>query len=138
VLINNRSYSDAEIFPSAYRALGYGKVVGQPTGGLVIGTSETALIDGSVFRLPRTGVFTNKGVNMEREGVMPDVVVDASPEDLVKGNDPQLKKAVDVVTAEVAEWKRAKTTGIAARPAPPASSPPTAPATGMPPPGVPK
>ena len=51
-------------------------MIGQPTGGLVIGTSETALIDGSVFRLPRTGVFTNKGVNMEREGVIPDVLVD--------------------------------------------------------------
>ena len=33
LLINNRSYSDAEIFPSAFRTLGLGKVVGQPTGG---------------------------------------------------------------------------------------------------------
>jgi len=137
VLVNNRSYSDAEIFPSAYRALGYGKVIGQPTGGMVIGTSETALIDGSTFRLPRTGVFTTKGVNMEREGVIPDVLVDALPEDLAKGNDPQLKKAVEVVTAEVAEWKRARTTGIVSKPASPAAAPPTTPATGMPP-GIPK
>src|SRR5262249_17800046 len=36
VLINNRSYSDAEIFPSAVRTLGLGKLVGQPTGGSVI------------------------------------------------------------------------------------------------------
>jgi len=136
-LINNRSYSDAEIFPSAYRALGYGKVIGQPTGGLVIGTSETQLIDGSVFRLPRTGVFTTKGVNMEREGVIPDVLVDALPEDVAKGNDAQLKKAVEVVTVEVAEWKRAKSTGIAATKAtPPATTPTTAPTTGGP--GVPK
>jgi tricorn protease len=138
VLINNRSYSDAEIFPSAYRALGYGKVIGQPTGGLVIGTSETALIDGSVFRLPRTGVFTNKGVNMEREGVSPDFLVETSPEDMAKGNDPQLAKAVDVVTVEVAEWKRAKSTGIAAKPASPPVAPTTGPTIGGPPPGVPK
>jgi tricorn protease len=109
VVINNRSYSDAEIFPSAYRALGYGKVVGQATGGLVIGTSETRLIDGSRFRLPRTGVFTTRGVNMEKEGVNPDVPVEATPEELAKGIDAQLKKAVDVVTVEVAEWKKAKT-----------------------------
>src|SRR5262249_53206946 len=32
LLINNRSYSDAEIFPNAFRALGLGKLVGQPTG----------------------------------------------------------------------------------------------------------
>ena len=36
LLINNRSYSDAEIFPHAFRTLGLGKLVGQPTGGYVI------------------------------------------------------------------------------------------------------
>jgi tricorn protease len=131
VLINNRSYSDAEIFPSAYKALGLGKVVGQPTGGLVIGTMETGLIDGSTFRVPRTGVYTARGVNMEREGVSPDVPVDASPEELAKGNDAQLKKAVEVLGVEVAEWKKART-GIATAPAPPAGTAATTPpATGM-------
>ena len=42
LLINNRSYSDAEIFPSAFRALNLGKLVGQPTGGHVIGTGGVA------------------------------------------------------------------------------------------------
>ena len=50
LLINNRSYSDAEILPHAFRTLGLGKLVGQPTGGLVIGTSSYRLIDGSAFR----------------------------------------------------------------------------------------
>lgn len=130
VVVNNRSYSDAEIFPSAYRALGFGKVVGQATGGLVIGTSETRLIDGSAFQLPRTGVYTARGVNMEREGVTPDFPVDAPPEELAKGIDRQLQKAVEVVTVEVAEAKKAKA-GIAAKPIPPAGTPVTAPATGM-------
>lgn len=130
VLINNRSYSDAEIFPSAYRALGLGKVVGQATGGLVIGTMETVLIDGSVFRLPRTGVFTARGVNMERAGVSPDVTVEATPEDLAKGIDHQLTKAVDVLGVEVAEWKKART-GVATAPKPPTGPGGTPPATGM-------
>ena len=68
-------YSDAEIFPSAFRTLGLGKLVGQPTGGHVIGTSSVRLIDGSVFRVPRTGVYTITGVNMEKEGVKPDIEV---------------------------------------------------------------
>jgi tricorn protease len=127
VLINNRSYSDAEIFPAAYKQLGLGKVVGQATGGLVIGTMETRLIDGSTFRLPRTGVFTARGVNMEKEGVQPDVAVEALPEDLAKGNDMQLKRAVDVLSVEVAEWKKGKAAGIAAKPVPPATAPVTAP-----------
>jgi tricorn protease len=108
VMTNNRSYSDAEIFPHAFRALGLGKVVGQATGGFVIGTGSTRLIDGSSFRLPRIGVFTNKGVNMEKQGVMPDVAVEVTPQDWAKGVDGQLLKAVDVVALDVKEWKKTK------------------------------
>ncbi|MCI0701540.1 MAG: S41 family peptidase [Planctomycetia bacterium] len=110
VMTNNRSYSDAEIFPHAFRAMGFGKVVGQATGGFVIGTGSTRLIDGSSFRIPRIGVYTNKGVNMEKQGVIPDVVVEITPEDWVKGIDGQLLKAVDVVALDVVEWKKTKGT----------------------------
>jgi tricorn protease len=109
VMTNNRSYSDAEIFPHAFRALGLGKVVGQATGGFVIGTGSARLIDGSSFRVPRIGVYTNKGVNMEKQGVIPDVAVEVTPDDWARGIDGQLLKAVDVVTADVREWKRART-----------------------------
>jgi tricorn protease len=106
LLINNRSYSDAEIFPSAFRTLGLGKLVGQPTGGHVIGTSSVRLIDGSLFRVPRTGVYTVTGVNMEKEGVKPDIEVAQHPDQLARGIDPQLDKAVDVLQQTVAEWKK--------------------------------
>lgn len=106
LLINNRSYSDAEILPNAFRTLGLGKLVGQPTGGCVIGTSGVRLIDGSYFRIPRTGVFTVTGINMEKEGVMPDVLVEAHPDQLARGQDPQLDKAVEVLEQEVVAWKK--------------------------------
>lgn len=120
VLINNRSYSDAEIFPSAFKTLGLGKVVGQPTGGFVIGTSQMRLIDGSTFRTPRTGVFTAKGVNMEKEGVSPDVFVEAVPEDLARGLDTQIGKAVEVLMQDVAAWKKSRGT-VASTPGAPGS-----------------
>ena len=113
VLINNRSYSDAEIFPHAFRASGLGKVVGQATGGLVIGTGNTSLIDGSSFRIPRIGVYTNRGVNMDKEGVKPDVAVEITPADWIKGIDSQLGKAVEVLGLDVAAWKKAKEKVIA-------------------------
>src|SRR5438477_10181839 len=75
LLINNRSYSDAEIFPHAFRSYGLGKLVGQKTGAHVIGTRNIQLIDGSSFRTPRIGVHTVKGGNMEKEGVAPDIEV---------------------------------------------------------------
>ncbi len=105
LLINNRSYSDAEIFPSAFRTLGLGKLVGQPTGGFVIGTSAVQLIDGSILRIPRVGVYTTTGVNMEKEGVTPDVVVEEHPDQLAKGIDAQLTKAVEVLRNDVVAWK---------------------------------
>jgi tricorn protease len=123
VLINNRSYSDAEIFPNAFRSLGLGKLVGQPTGGHVIGTGGVRLIDGSTFRIPRIGVFTMKGVNMDKEGVVPDVLVEPHPDQLAKGIDAQLDKAVEVLLVEVAEWKKKNATGVAVKPVTPTPTP---------------
>jgi tricorn protease len=114
LLINGQSYSDAEIFPNAFRTLGLGKLVGQPTAGWVIGTTSATLIDGSTLRLPRTGVFTIRGVNMEKQGVSPDVFVDARPDDARKGIDPQLDKAVDVVKQDVVAWKKARAATVTA------------------------
>ncbi len=114
LLINNRSYSDAEIFPHAFRTWGLGKLVGEPTGGLVIGTRGVNLIDGSTFRLPRIGVHTIKGVNMEREGVMPDITLAPHPDDLARGHDAQLEKAVEVLRDEVSAWKKTRPPGAGA------------------------
>ncbi|MCI0463057.1 MAG: S41 family peptidase [Gemmataceae bacterium] len=108
LLVNNRSYSDAEIFPHAFRTLGLGKLVGQPTGGHVIGTGRVQLIDGSSFMVPRTGVFTFKGVNMEKEGVSPDYGVECHPDELARGIDRQLEKAVEVLQHEVTLWKKSR------------------------------
>jgi tricorn protease len=106
LLINNRSYSDAEIFPHAFRALGLGKLVGQPTGNHVIATHSMTLIDGSTFRLPRTGVFTPNGVNLEKVGVNPDVLVEVHPDQLARGQDAQLEKAVEVLQQDVINWQK--------------------------------
>jgi tricorn protease len=107
LLINNRSYSDAEIFPSAFRTLGLGKLVGQPTGGCVIGTTAFRLIDGSVLRLPMTGVYTARGENMEgKGGVTPDFLVEQHPDQLARGEDPQLAKAVEVLRSDVVAWQK--------------------------------
>ena len=136
VVCNNRSYSDAEIFPHAFRTLGLGKVVGQATGGFVIGTTSTKLIDGSSFRLPRTGVWTVKGVNMEKQGVAPDVAADVTVDDWLKGTDTQLTKAVDVVAGDVVAWKKGRAPVVSGGAnLTPAPAPGTAPAGSIPPAG---
>jgi tricorn protease len=106
LLINERSASDAEIFPHGFRRLGIGKVVGVPTWGGVIGTGGTRLINGAWFRLPYVGWYTEKGVNLENLGVKPDIHVENHPEDVARGQDDQLDRAVAVVLAELRKKKK--------------------------------
>ncbi len=101
LLINNRSFSDAEILPSAFRVLGLGKLVGEATGGHVLGMTSTRLIDGSRLSLPQLGVVTNTGMNLEMTGVQPDIAVEMKPEQIAQGFDAQISRAVEVLDAEV-------------------------------------
>jgi tricorn protease len=94
LLINERSGSDAEIFPWGFRKLGLGKVIGVPTWGGVIGTDGAPLIHGAWFRLPLVGWYTDEGKNLENWGVPPDVRVENHPEDEAAGIDAQLERAV--------------------------------------------
>ncbi len=94
VLINERSYSDGEIFPAGFKALGLGRVVGMPTFGAVIGTSNVPLIDGSMFRIPATGWYNLDGSNLENGPVHPDLYVPDVPEENLAGRDSQLEAGV--------------------------------------------
>jgi tricorn protease len=101
VMENERSTSDAEVFPDGFRTLGLGKVVGKTTYGAVIGTGAFRLLDGSSIRTPGTGLWNVKGYNLENYGVPPDVDVDNTPEDFLAGRDAQLEKAVEVLKEEM-------------------------------------
>ncbi len=105
VMQNERSASDAEMFPDGFRALGLGKVIGVPTYGGVIGTGAFTLMNGASIRTPGAGVYNAKGINMENYGVPPDVYVDNPPEEAVKGRDLQIEKAIEVLRAELKNAK---------------------------------
>ena len=101
VLVDENSFSDGEIFPTIYQELKLGKVVGFPSSGSVIGTSEYDLIDGSSMRMPGSGWFKLDGTNMEGASAMPDIVVDHSPEDIIANRDLQLNRAVEELMKEL-------------------------------------
>ncbi len=98
LLINERCYSDAEIFPAGWKALGIGPVIGNTTFGAVIGTNDLDLVDGTGFRVPSEGWYTLEGINLENCGVTPDVFVIEMPDDFGAGRDRQLDEAIEVVT----------------------------------------
>jgi len=101
VMQNERSTSDAEVFPDGIRTLKLGKVVGINTYGAVIGTGSFRLLDGSSIRTPGSGLWNVSGQNLENYGVPPDVYVDNTPADFLRGRDAQLEKAVEVLKEEI-------------------------------------
>jgi tricorn protease len=103
VMQNERSTSDAEVFPDGIRTLKLGTVVGITTYGAVIGTGSYGLLDGSSIRTPGSGLWNVGGQNLENYGVPPDVYVDNTPDDFLKGRDAQLEKAVEVLKAQIAK-----------------------------------
>ena len=103
LLIDETCYSDAEIFPSGWKTLGLGPIVGAPTYGAVIGTNDVELMDGTGFRLPSSGWYTLDGRRLENSGVTPDVLVLALPADQALGRDSQLDMAVEVILRLIEE-----------------------------------
>lgn len=101
LLVDEHSFSDGEIFPTVYKELKLGKIVGQPTSGSVIGTWEFRLLDGSSMRLPGSGWYRLDGTNMEGNGVQPDILVENKPEDIIAGKDAQLLLAIEEILKEL-------------------------------------
>jgi tricorn protease len=101
VLQNERSASDAEMFPEGFKTLGLGKLIGMPTMGAVIGTGSYQLLDGATIRTPGSGVYTADGRDFENYGVPPDVLIDNTPSDFLSGHDRQVEKAIEVLRSEM-------------------------------------
>jgi Tol biopolymer transport system component/C-terminal processing protease CtpA/Prc len=98
VLVTNQmSLSDAEDFTEGYRALGLGKVVGEPTAGWIIYTSDVALLDGTILRLPFIRITDSQGKDMEMHPRPVDVEVVRPVGENYTGRDSQLDAAVQVL-----------------------------------------
>ena len=106
VLCNQNTASNGEIFTHAIKTLKRGKVVGVPTGGAVIATSDIPLLDFGTLRLPHRGWFLPDGTDMELHGTQPDEVVWNEPADLVAGADRQLDAAIRALKEEVEAKKK--------------------------------
>jgi tricorn protease len=94
LVTNQHSLSDAEDFTEGYRALKLGKVVGEPTAGWIVYTSNVPLIDGTVVRLPSTRVEDSSGKLMEQQPRPVDVPIKRPVGESYSGRDTQLDTAV--------------------------------------------
>lgn len=101
VLMNEGNYSDAHVFPYAFRALGIGRLIGAPVAGTGTAVWWERQVDPSiVFGIPQVGLETPDGRYLENQELAPDVLVLPDPADLAKGIDRQLLTGVEELLKE--------------------------------------
>lgn len=106
VLCNQNTASNGEIFTHAIKTLKRGRIVGVPSSGAVIATSDNPLLDLGKLRLPHRGWFLLDGTDMEEKGVEPDVILWNTPEDEINDYDRQLEKAIELLKEDVELYKQ--------------------------------
>jgi tricorn protease len=101
LVTNMHSLSDAEDFTEGYRSMKLGKVVGEPTAGWIVYTSDVGLIDGSTVRLPSTRIRGSDGKDMENNPRSVDIPVTRPVGEGYSGRDSQLDAAVQALLAQL-------------------------------------
>lgn len=115
MLINERAGSGGDLLPYLFNKMKIGPLVGTKTWGGLVGTWDTPpFVDGGRMVAPRGGFYDVNGQwAVEGVGISPDVEVQQSPAEVIKGRDPQLERGVEEV------MKLMKTQGIELKPEPP-------------------
>ena len=103
------NYSNAHGTPWVYSHQKLGKLVGMPVPGTMTSVSWERLQDPSlVFGIPVIGYRLPDGSYLENTQLEPDIKVANSPETIVKGEDTQLKTAVEELLKELPAGKGKK------------------------------
>ncbi len=96
------NYSNAHGTPWVYSHRKLGKLVGMPVPGTMTSVSWETLQDPSlIFGIPVIGYRLPDGSYLENSQLEPDIKVTNSPETIVKGEDTQLKTAVEELLKEL-------------------------------------
>ncbi len=102
MLIDETAGSGGDMLPWMFRKFKVGVLIGKRTwGGLVGILGFPEFIDGGEVTAPNVAIWTKEGFVVENTGVAPDIEVEQNPADVIKGNDPQLQKAIEVALKEL-------------------------------------
>ena len=95
LLVGESNYSDAHLFPIAFRAYDIGKIIGMPVPGTGTAVWWETQIDRTIyFGIPQVGMVDMDGNYAENTQLEPDVKVKNMPATLQKGKDQQIEAAV--------------------------------------------
>ncbi|MBI2096100.1 MAG: S41 family peptidase [Candidatus Taylorbacteria bacterium] len=97
VLVNKGSASASEILAGALREHKAAVLVGERTFGKGSVQELIPVTDDTSIKVTIARWLTPNGVNISKEGLMPDLEVKMTPEDIEKKRDPQMDKAVELL-----------------------------------------
>ena len=94
VLVNDRTISAAENFAIMMRAFPHAAILGETSAGALADTYPASAGDGWVFGVPSNVLRDARGRSWEGIGVVPDLYVRNTPEEVAGGRDRQLEAAL--------------------------------------------
>jgi tricorn protease len=105
MISNGYAGSGGDCLPYYFKAYELGPVIGMRTWGGLVGISRgIRLLDGGRVTFPEFAFYNLEGDwDVENYGVDPDIVIDNLPQEVIKGRDPQLEKAVEVLLQRIQE-----------------------------------
>lgn len=107
MLQSEACYSNAHGTPWVYKHQGLGKLVGAPVAGTMTSVNWVTLQDPTlIFGIPVIGYKTAEGNYLENTQLEPDILVNQNPEKIVKGEDTQLKAAVEALLKDIDTKKK--------------------------------
>ena len=112
---NHYAASDGDFFSYFFKQYKLGPLIGERTWGGVRGIrGMMPLMDGGYITRPEFSLYgLDSKWLIENRGVQPDIVVDNPPDLVVKGQDPQLEKAIELLMDQI----KANPKTLPARPA---------------------
>lgn len=102
MIIDETAGSGGDMLPWMFRKFNVGTLVGKTTWGGLVGTlGFPELLDWGYVSAPNLAIWTEDGFIVENVGIPPDVEVEQTPAEIIKGHDPQLEKAIEIIMEQL-------------------------------------
>jgi tricorn protease len=103
MLVDEFAGSGGDFMPWMFREFELGTLVGRRTWGGLVGILGTPpLMDGATWTAPNIGFWTEEeGFGIENVGIPPDIEVEQDPAVVLRGGDPQLDRAIEVILQQL-------------------------------------
>jgi len=107
-ITNRQAGSGGDMLPMEFRMRKMGPIIGTRSWGGLVGVSMfLSMIDGGGLTAPDYRIYNPDGQwIVENEGVTPDIVVDWHPEEMSRGYDAQLMKAIEILKQKIKDDPR--------------------------------